>query len=352
MIYGLYNVLTSAGIELSKPDYTKSLADLFGEVTVSLIRGLRSYSILNHLPSAHRLKELPSWVPDLSQRSEFFQNVALDDGYNATPNSGTLIKSASSRRLVVMGKRVDTVRVCSSSYYQRHETSEARKFDTTKLYDSPLFETRLKDPEMRMAIKSYLRQIAVLRDWVLLALRRADAPQEVVIQQLVRVFVCRPYMRIGLGGGRRNPEATLHKWIELLLSPERFLDGRKSEEWRAAWQLGSAPEESALIYLRYAGTWEDAWWRKLLALHTEMHVVCTAYSFFISTAGRMGFGYHKMETGDSLVLLAGGYTPYILRPCGNDQFQFVGPAYVYGVMDGEEWRDGMSVKGLESFTLV
>jgi len=351
MIYGLYDVLTSAGIELSKPDYSRSLVDLFGELTISLIRGLRSYSVLNYLPSANRLKELPSWVPDLSQRSEFFQNVFWNDDYNATPGSGALMNPTSNRDLVVMGKRIDAIRVCSSSYYQRHETSAARKLDISTRSISPLFETKLKDTETRMAMNCYLKQIAALRDMILLALDHSVAPQEVLLQKLVRVFAYRPFIRIRLGGGRQKPEAILKRWIELLLWPERFLDGRTSEEWRVAWQLGASPEESALIYLMYGGLWEHPLWRKLKALHCEMHAVCTGYSFFLSTADRMGFGYHKMQKEDVLVLLAGGYTPYILRPCENRKFTYVGPAYVYGLMDGEEWH-GNAENELEPFTLV
>ena len=49
------------------------------------------------------------------------------------------------------------------------------------------------------------------------------------------------------------------------------------------------------------------------------------------------------KLGDITVVLFGGYVPYILRS-KNGYYQFVGEAYIHGVMRGEvieQWRKGL-----------
>ena len=66
-----------------------------------------------------------------------------------------------------------------------------------------------------------------------------------------------------------------------------------------------------------------------------------------SALGYLGLGPADSRQGDQIWLLAGGRTPYILRPLdspstkGNRRFHFVGESYVHGIMFGE------AVKGRE-----
>ncbi|KAI1179977.1 heterokaryon incompatibility protein-domain-containing protein [Nemania sp. FL0916] len=79
----------------------------------------------------------------------------------------------------------------------------------------------------------------------------------------------------------------------------------------------------------------------------EMQYIC--YSLFgniaynkliITTTGLLGFGPHHSEVGDQVWILHGGKTPFILRPVpektsSTDEFLFIGPSYVNGIMEGE-----------------
>jgi hypothetical protein len=47
-----------------------------------------------------------------------------------------------------------------------------------------------------------------------------------------------------------------------------------------------------------------------------------------------GIGPHCMRSGDVVVVLYGGNTPYVLRPRG-DGYIFLGQAYVDEIMHGE-----------------
>jgi hypothetical protein len=49
----------------------------------------------------------------------------------------------------------------------------------------------------------------------------------------------------------------------------------------------------------------------------------------------LGVSSKEAKPKDCVVLLAGGRTPYILRPIGENEFMFIGEAYVHGMMFGE-----------------
>ncbi|KAF5595961.1 heterokaryon incompatibility 6 OR allele [Fusarium pseudocircinatum] len=57
---------------------------------------------------------------------------------------------------------------------------------------------------------------------------------------------------------------------------------------------------------------------------------------FVTETGYVGFGPRCMTPGDIVCVLFGGGTPYVIRPTGvADEYLFLGPAYVHGLMDGE-----------------
>jgi hypothetical protein len=56
--------------------------------------------------------------------------------------------------------------------------------------------------------------------------------------------------------------------------------------------------------------------------------------FFAMSEGSMGLGPKWMRRDDLVVILRGGDFPFILRKMG-EFYQLIGPAYVYGIMDGE-----------------
>lgn len=58
-------------------------------------------------------------------------------------------------------------------------------------------------------------------------------------------------------------------------------------------------------------------------------------SFFITANGQMGLGPKAARVGDWACIFFGHPMPYILRPVSDGKFQFLGPCYVHGMMEGE-----------------
>jgi hypothetical protein len=57
---------------------------------------------------------------------------------------------------------------------------------------------------------------------------------------------------------------------------------------------------------------------------------------------KIGRGPISVSKGDEVWILAGGKVPYILHPLGNDKYEFIGKAYLDGIMYGEVVESGNS----------
>jgi hypothetical protein len=78
-------------------------------------------------------------------------------------------------------------------------------------------------------------------------------------------------------------------------------------------------------------------------------VMCAAACrrFILTEKGYIGWAAEDCQVGDEVVLMPGGRVPYILRPFEAEGpitrkarlYQFIGDAYIHGVMDGEAWLD-------------
>lgn len=56
---------------------------------------------------------------------------------------------------------------------------------------------------------------------------------------------------------------------------------------------------------------------------------------FLSSAGYYGLGQETLRAGDTLCLLLGGDSPFIIRDAGLGYYELVGESYVHGLMHGE-----------------
>ncbi|KAH7270902.1 heterokaryon incompatibility protein-domain-containing protein [Fusarium solani] len=80
----------------------------------------------------------------------------------------------------------------------------------------------------------------------------------------------------------------------------------------------------------------------------------TSYKRGICThTGMIGIGNRDIQVGDAICILAGGNMPFVLRQVeghgGGVAYQYIGQAYVHGIMDGEAMNEG---RDLEWISLV
>ncbi|KAK3642788.1 hypothetical protein LTR56_010612 [Elasticomyces elasticus] len=73
----------------------------------------------------------------------------------------------------------------------------------------------------------------------------------------------------------------------------------------------------------------------------------------VTNTGRCGLGPSIMQSGDVVTIVRGADVPFVLRPADKGYYQFVGAAYVNGIMDGEAVEEHRSTGAIqETFAMV
>jgi len=84
----------------------------------------------------------------------------------------------------------------------------------------------------------------------------------------------------------------------------------------------------------------------------EAYYACEQRRMFWTQNSSYGLGPQCMRTGDIVVVLYGGNTPYVLRPRGNE-YIFMGQAYVDEIMNGEVFQDSiLDIPKEQTFCLI
>ena len=84
----------------------------------------------------------------------------------------------------------------------------------------------------------------------------------------------------------------------------------------------------------------------------DAYYACRQRRMFWTERGSYGLGPHSMRAGDSVVVLYGGNTPYVLRPRGRE-YIFMGQAYVDEIMNRELFQGSTSdVPEEKTFCLI
>ncbi|KAK3358843.1 heterokaryon incompatibility protein-domain-containing protein [Lasiosphaeria hispida] len=86
-------------------------------------------------------------------------------------------------------------------------------------------------------------------------------------------------------------------------------------------------------------------------LTTRISYNITGRLLFATEKGRLGQGPKSLREGDEAWILAGGRTPYILRPRQDGRYDLLGEAYVHGAMHGAA-VEGVSDADLRTVLLV
>lgn len=87
--------------------------------------------------------------------------------------------------------------------------------------------------------------------------------------------------------------------------------------------------------------------------YNKLVTVCTWRRFCAIQSGHIGLAPRATRVGDVVVALRNGDWPYVLRPVGREQYQFLGQAYLRGYMQGEVVQECKGRKRkVEQFSMV
>ncbi|KAK5656668.1 hypothetical protein OQA88_4648 [Cercophora sp. LCS_1] len=357
----LYGLLSELGLPVPRPDYTKSIGDIYAETTAACIEYDKNLFSLYYVPSDTRRPGLPSWVPDWSDKGWDEGDTRYPvtrDRFAASGSSEPKWKiSNDRRRLTVYGKIIDTVMYCASSYAM------------TAPPDIPDMVTR--DMYGRLTVSEKLRGIHTIyrtfKEWIDVSSWAQTYPTGESVGDVVR--------RTLVNDEPRSVAESVHTfgdWFAAIQLREEQLTqgmhqrvpGRESSFpvgngggglfARLAGRALSALERQRDVLERRAMGLVDGEElpievRVLLAFakrpgwryHSNAIPFSSNKIFFRTAGGFLGTAPDKIpepiRSDDQIAVVAGLALPVILRPDGAG-FRLVSHCYLHGVMYGEAWE--------------
>jgi hypothetical protein len=307
-----------------EPNYKLPVEDVFTHATVAEIARTRSLDALSYCYGNRKLN-LSSWVPDWTAdvtlvrgRLRWVENMNL---YNASGDSGANLMStlkAGTGHWKFPGLEVDNIVQCG------------RRFDTpfACTQDSSMDEMRSIARVDESGAAPYLKS-------------------DYTIEEAFKLSLC----------------GSLEPWF----SETPNANGRKA--WQGFRRLANEHDLSHVEVWERRRAKRDRPPGSSARNYTPPEFrVFTMFQLFDSLAadrrfirtqkGYLGFGPASCEIGDSVVVFSGSKVPYVLRRrsvdlSGQPFYEFLGDAYVQGIMDGEAYASIGSEGGrLERFCVA
>ena len=274
-LVGLANNLTSQSAKPILPNYSKSTADVYKDVTGFSIVHERSLTLLSVVEdiSDRDITNLPSWVPDYS----VWQSQVVF-GY---PISRIQYQAAGASEVSVRWTPGSSILAVDGLHYDEVESVSFKALDDTQKHQEIVLEwLHMAEPLMR---KGFLE---------------VDA-----------------FWRTLLGDCDRDAHPAPKKWASHFVAYLMLIRDQDSSN-NGTTSAGDLPFGNAS---KFQASLEYVAWRR---------------RFFTTRKGYIGLGPLSMKPGDNVCILRGGQVPFLLRKDGVHH-RFIGESYVHGIMTGE-----------------
>lgn len=290
-VYGLLGLLH---IPLIDVDYNKTVAQVYADVILAAIRAqndLRALSYVHHGSVYDPNDGFPSWVRRWDTKygfSKFWSSKLPPQGFK---EPALHLSPECQGILQLRGYLIDAVD------------------STAHMNNSLPHSVLMKESEpCRPVILSLLREAYNVK-------RRAPHLHSLSLSTLAATLTVGSFTGEASSFFGRIAEAFFRR----VFPDESFLDKLSQDKP----SQNTAPEWIEYAHRVYLGSWNRR--------------------FFTTSGGYIGLGPTCMRSGDQIVLLDGGVTPYAVRPVGKDthEFYFMGGCYVHQLM----WKTPENVLG-------
>lgn len=368
-ILGIWNSMRDESLELEslQIDYKASVADVYAGATVLAIRAggnLGMLSLVENRPSM-TAPELPSWVPDYRQKAGILPLIPWP---RAAPTTKLLLKrwNASrglafesqfdrdenlSRKLPVQGFRLDVIEDLGPTYQQIDR--EYQWADLLQVLLHGYIQGQVPgwpsyyEGFWRTLIKNSFRHQPAGNEaeeaFAALVVDRIQGLRAQVhgLKESIQI------LQANKGDLVEMQEQTneLHELEPLLGRIQRLLQ-KLSERvsqistWSGAFEECERDTQKGAVMLEGSKNddMENGENRTASMLRDIESSFWAAYSgrrLFRTKTGFFGISNQVLQEGDSVWILAGAETPFVLRNKAGNEWMNVGEAYVHGVMEGE-----------------
>jgi hypothetical protein len=332
-IFAFYGICKHLGFELPPPDYRKSLAQIYTEAAIAILRHDGDLSMLQDVCESPGWElGLPSWVPNFAGSIREWTpsnppNVSIYPKRHprVAGSSGCHYELTQENQVLkVKGRRLDVV----------SEVGRAWKTDAST--------TLLGDSE-RQTGHYYAALLLCIGTWLDIVTKQdGNGHNSTSSETLTRV--------IAEGGSPPWDEQTTNHLA-------RYLAILAETAAAAASETEDIETSTRPIMLAAGGDRLDGFQDAgKFTVSGEMHSAVRKIAYmdwktvFSTARGLLAVGQHTVTKGDNVVILHGCSTAAVLRDWGG-MYRYVGSAYVHGIMDGQSWEAGTSAND-EWFELV
>ncbi|KAL7791541.1 heterokaryon incompatibility domain-containing protein [Trichoderma ceciliae] len=295
-IYGILGFFGASGTDpeniFPEPDYNKTAAELYADVSRAIITNTGSLDVLNSCYGFFNstIPDLPSWVASWNDTPVKYFG---DEIFNAAGASSVVYEDSDDKLLLrIKGRRVDSVKL------------------TGQLPDSIGYSNEAC--------------IELWRYWWIFASTVESYPTGDIVADVFKVTLCwggdLDYRRLGLG----DYKETFDAWLKLLTGPD--------DTDTIARHIFNDKEPYKYAYRATSITW--------------------GRNLGITDKGYLAMVPITSGAGDEIVVFQGAKLPFVVRT-EDGKSKLVGPCYIHGMMHGELAikADAQATDGLEWYTL-
>lgn len=302
-VFALYTLVNSWGKQMPmRPEYSWTTRQVYRAVVDKVITIDGSLMIL--MGNTHKTQpSLPTWVPDWTNKSPKFELERLERSqlFNASAGLGPLVRFLDESFMELAGVSFDVV--TSISEIMKYDDED----DTREIFGS----------------------------WYALVCKH----QPMGSKYLTGETIMEAYWRTLCIDTTRN----LNRETASLEKTTRYerCSGRYVQECRKQWM-----DHKGLPLYRNEPTYNEQ--LSFVAVDFAIASATLERRLFFTKSGYMGLGPSCIREGDTIYVLFGGHTPFIVRSAGQKTVPFeepqschelVGDCYVHGIMDGEAMED-------------
>jgi hypothetical protein len=327
--YGFYCIARDFGMVLPEPDYSKTLNEVYEELTFSLIEASRSLSILLAFPGSLDRQGSPSWVPDWNGseggNGDLNVNLSQFDSYEQGRFTNTFVLNRLPGQLRLLG--------------MIHEVCTVFGTEVPPAEYRTSWGDRTEELKRKMAVALWLHENLMVCQQLF-----PDNPRGTSPLNFLWAFM-RPKRTADLG--------RLYDWLNAMngfvLGVHRCAhDLQKRRVWADALKspelLGMNANEVFDHFLR------DPQGQQYLDLVWDKAQYFKRGRPIFTSMGLIGISQVDFREGCCLALVHGCMEPMILRRVGA-AFRLVGSASMRG-MDDSQWPIRSNEEGLQEINLI
>ncbi|KAF5966583.1 putative het-6OR heterokaryon incompatibility protein (het-6OR allele) [Fusarium bulbicola] len=351
-IFALIGLASNGSYDMV-PDYSKSEAEVFSEFARLVIVAENNLDILDHsyVEDPEDPERRPLWAPRWRSDDDSYKHYLLNYPLTASRDvSMMLAPSASEEVLTLRGIQVDSVRdmcdrgteihqdilaavdmiTCNSEVFNRRYGSEIiRTVLLTMMAGHESSGPMINHVTTRLTDEGYVNTfIAFALQFIIQAHISQDGREPDQRRYLELVRLAAEAIPLPVEPCWTSPED--------FESLERMLKALYPHDLPVVAADLEIPSRMDCDFVMGPQRFEEL----IRASHDS--------KMFVMETGYVGFGPRCMRPGDIVCVLFGGRTPYVMRPTAvADEYLFLGPAYVHGLMDGEAidaWEKGKQTK--------